>query len=296
MAFQFSNSISLITKGNKPSGPPPPPPPTFEGANAVWSTKLRISTYTGPCIQLRRSTDSVTTDFYANASGNLGTTVGASGTTYSSWRGAATTYVVTWYDQSGKINHITQSTQDNQPIYSDINGIIFNGSTAFLTTSAYSATLNTSNFTIIYSATNLNSGSFGTIISSRIIGPLRGYSIYKTDADIWYMQFGKNTTPWGDFITDVSATIGTRFIGAFNQSNTTNNISSNIKNVSTQVVTTMSVNSTGYTPSPGTTPTRIGAGATETTPQYFFNGYINDIFYFGKSLTNEEQTSTTYIL
>jgi hypothetical protein len=222
--------------------------------------------------------------------------VGASGTTYSSWRGAATTYVVTWYDQSGKINHITQSTQDNQPIYSDINGIIFNGSTAFLTTSAYSATLNTSNFTIIYSATNLNSGSFGTIISSRIIGPLRGYSIYKTDADIWYMQFGKNTTPWGDFITDVSATIGTRFIGAFNQSNTTNNISSNIKNVSTQVVTTMSVNSTGYTPSPGTTPTRIGAGATETTPQYFFNGYINDIFYFGKSLTNEEQTSTTYIL
>lgn len=72
MVFQFSNSIT--SKMNKPSGPPPPS--NFDGANAIWSTKLRISTYTGACLKLRRSTDSVIADFYADASGNLGTGLG----------------------------------------------------------------------------------------------------------------------------------------------------------------------------------------------------------------------------
>jgi hypothetical protein len=89
MAFLFSNSISLVRKGNTPPG-------NFDGANAIWSTKLRLSTYIGACLQLRRSTDSVIADFYADASGNLGTALGATGTSYSSWKGGAKTYVVTW--------------------------------------------------------------------------------------------------------------------------------------------------------------------------------------------------------
>ena len=274
------------------------PPSNFDGVNAVWSTKLRISTYTGACLRLMRLTDGTIGDFYADASGNLGTALGATGTSYSSWKGAATTSVVTWYDQSGKSNDTTQSIDAYQPIYSDINGVTFNGSTTYLQGSIYSATLNTENFTIISSATNLNTGSYGSIISSRLVtaGLLRGYTLYKVDTNTWYLQFGKNATTWGDFITNVAATTGIRYILAFNQNKLTNILSSSIKNTSTSAVSNNTVNSTGYTPSTGNIPTRIGAGTTETYAQYFFNGYINDLFYFGKSLSTTEQTNVSNLL
>lgn len=248
---------------------------------------------------MRRSTDSVVANFYADASGNLGTELGATGTSYSSWKGSATTFVVTWYDQSGINNNMIQSTTANQPIYSIINGfgtLTFNGSTAFLNTSAYSATLNTENFTIISSATNLGS-SFGALISSRHIVPsLNGYTFYKTDIQEWYFQFGTTAGAWGNLFTTVIATANIRFILGVNQSKTTNTIASTIRNVSTAVVTTVSVGSTNYTPSANTILTRIGAGTTEQSPQYFFNGYINDIFYFGKSLSGTQQTNVSNLL
>jgi len=243
---------------------------------------------------LRRSTDSVVADFYADASGNLGTALGATGTSYSSWKGSDTTFVVTWYDQSGKSNDITQIT-GYQPIYSDINGVTFNGSTTYLTTSAYSSTLNTNSFTIISSATNLNNGSFGSIISSRRTGPLSGYSLYKINTDTWYLQFGKGGGAWGDFITNTPATVGIRYIVAFNQNQSTNILSSSIKNTSTSEVSNNSINSTGYIASTGYS-TRIGAGSPEMFAQYFFNGYINDLFYFGKSLSTTEQTNVSNLL
>jgi hypothetical protein len=293
MAFLFSNSITLVTKGSSK------PPSNFDGANAIWSTKLRISTYTGACLQLRRSTDNVTADFYADASGNLGTALGATGTSYSSWKGTATTFVVTWYDQSGINNNMIQSTTANQPIYSIINGfgtLTFNGSTTFLNTSAYSSTLNTPSFTIISSATNLGS-NLGTLIASRQAGPLRGYSFYKLDNQNWHFLFGTTAGAWGNLFTTAAATLNIRQILGINQSKTTNTIASTIRNVSTAAVTTASVGSTNYTPAADTIPTRIGAGDTESpTPQYFFNGYINDIFYFGKSLSATQQTNVSNLL
>lgn len=295
MAFLFSNSMSLVNKGGIRL-----PPGNFDGANAIWSTRLRISTYIGACLQLRRSTDSVIADFYADASGNLGTALGATGTSYSSWKGGATTYVVTWYDQSGTNNNMIQSTTSAQPIYSIINGfgtLTFNGTSSYLNTSTYSATLNTQSFTIISSATNLSNSAFGSLISSRQAAPLRGYTIYKLDTNTWYLQFGKSTSQWGDFLTGVTAPAGNRMILGFNRSQSTNIISSNIQNVSTQIVTTGSVNGAGYTPSTDTITTRIGAGVTENpTPSLFFNGYINDLFYFGTSLSSTQQTNVSNLL
>jgi hypothetical protein len=227
--------------------------------------------------------------------------MGATGTSYSSWKGAATTFVVTWYDQSGKSNNMIQSTTGNQPIYSDISGVIFNGSTTFLQGSAYAITLNTNSFTIISSATNLNNGSFGSIISSRhsnvsSIYPLSGYSLYKISTDTWYLQFGKNNSAaWGDFITNTPATVGIRYLLAFNQNQSTNILSSSIKNTSTSAVSNSSVNSSDYVASTSNA-ARIGAGSPEIYAQYFFNGYINDLFYFGKSLSSTEQTNVLNIL
>ena len=245
---------------------------------------------------MRRSSDNVIADFYANTNGSLGTGVGATGTSYSSWKGAATTYLVTWYDQSGKSNNMIQNTTGNQPIYSDISGVIFNGSTTFLQGSAYAITLNTNSFTIISSVTNFNSGSFGAIISSRRADPLSGYSLYKITSDTWYFQFGKaGSGAWGDFLTGVTATTGIRYILAFNQNQSTNILSSSIKNTSTSVVSNNTTNSTNYIANTGYA-ARIGAGSPEIFAQYFFNGYINDLFYFGKSLSTTEQTNVLNIL
>ena len=293
MAFLFSNSITLVSKGGSKL-----PPTNFDGANAVWSTKLRVTSYIGPCLRLRRSSDNVGANFYADASGNLGTALGATGTSYSSWKGAATTFVDIWYDQSGKSNNMIQSTTDNQPIYSIINGfgtLTFNGSTSFLTTSVYAAALNTENFTIISSATS-TVAAFGTLISSRQTGPLRGYTFYRDNPN-WYFQFGTNlSSPWANLFTAAAVTLNIRQILGINQSKTTNTIASTIQNTSNAVVTTASVSSTNYTPAADTIPTRIGAGQTEQTPGFFYTGDINDIFYFGKSLSTTQQTNVSNLL
>ena len=205
-------------------------------------------------------------------------------------------------DQSGKSNNITQSTAANQPTYSGINGVLFNGSNSFLQGSAYSSTLNTNSFTIISSATNFNTGSFGTIMSSRQGNvstgiPLKGYTLYKLTTDTWYLQFGKNgSSTWGDFLTGAAATTGIRYILAFNQNQTTNVLSSSIKNTSTSAVSNNSIDSTVYVTN-ALYAARIGAGVTEQpSAQYFFNGYINDLFYFGKSLSSTEQTNISNLL
>ncbi len=85
---------------------------TCHGAYATF----RVSTsYTGPTVNLRRSSDNVTADFYADPYGSLGTAVNGTGTSVESWLGTSTAFVVTWYDQSGKGNHATQSTTAQQP-------------------------------------------------------------------------------------------------------------------------------------------------------------------------------------
>jgi len=55
------------------------------------------------------------TDFYADRLGNL-LTQPVIGQSLANWIGGATGYVTTWYDQSGRGNHATQSTAANQPV------------------------------------------------------------------------------------------------------------------------------------------------------------------------------------
>lgn len=90
------------------------PNTTCHGAYAAY----RVSTsYTGPTMNIRRSIDNATSDFYASPHGQFGTTVNGAGTSLESWLGASVAYVVTWYDQSGKGNHATQATTSQQPIF-----------------------------------------------------------------------------------------------------------------------------------------------------------------------------------
>lgn len=82
----------------------------------AFSVRIIVSTYGGPVFNLRRSSDNATADFYTTAIQSYLTTI--SGTSYATWIGANTAYVVTWYDQSGKGNNCTQSNTAIQPTIS----------------------------------------------------------------------------------------------------------------------------------------------------------------------------------
>jgi hypothetical protein len=73
-----------------------------------YSMRLAISSYTGPVVQLKRSSDNSISDFYTNATQSYLTTgANGTGTSFTSWVGAGVAYVQKWYDQSGKGNHGT---------------------------------------------------------------------------------------------------------------------------------------------------------------------------------------------
>jgi hypothetical protein len=85
-------------------------------ARGIYTLFLANSSYTGAVVNIRRSSDNITQDFYADILGNLGTGTNATGTSYSTWIGTSTGYVTTWYDQSGNGFNATQTTNAFQPI------------------------------------------------------------------------------------------------------------------------------------------------------------------------------------
>jgi hypothetical protein len=92
------------------------------------------------------------TDFYADRLGNL-LTAPVTGQRLANWLGGATGYVTTWYDQSGRGNHATQTTAANQPIIQRATKgpgymVNFNGTSQFVTLSADSQFLNGTNITV----------------------------------------------------------------------------------------------------------------------------------------------------
>jgi hypothetical protein len=84
-------------------------------AVALYSFKLVLKSYSGPIVRVRNGSDNSLSDFYASTIGTLGTGALGTGTTLSSWLNGASGYVHTWYDQSGRAKHLTQTTNALQP-------------------------------------------------------------------------------------------------------------------------------------------------------------------------------------
>ena len=123
-------------------------PASIRGA---YSVKLISSSYTGATLNIRRSSDNTTADFYSDNLGNLGTTYKGTGTTLTAWLGADIAFVTMWNDQSGLGINATQTTQAQQPTYDTINKCVsFNGTTTFLNVAtAYLPTANSSHTVIM---------------------------------------------------------------------------------------------------------------------------------------------------
>lgn len=126
---------------------------------STYSIKRLISSYTGPVVNIKRSSDNTTSDFYADRYGNLST---GSGTSISSWLGSSTGYVVTWYDQSGNGKH---GTGVNNPTIDYVNKFIDFGSTGYFDITAGTVPLNTY-YTIISKQSGITGSpsSNGTIV------------------------------------------------------------------------------------------------------------------------------------
>jgi hypothetical protein len=82
---------------------------TITGDAAAYGLRLLHTAYTGPLVTIRRSTDNTLLSIYPTATGEF------DATSFSTFIGAGTGYIVTWYDQSGGGWNATQATAANQP-------------------------------------------------------------------------------------------------------------------------------------------------------------------------------------
>jgi hypothetical protein len=82
---------------------------SFSGASAAYSLRNLSSAYTGPLIRVRRSSDNLERDIYGTFRGDLDLAA------LTSFVGANSGFVTTWYDQSGTGRHATQATAGSQP-------------------------------------------------------------------------------------------------------------------------------------------------------------------------------------
>jgi hypothetical protein len=91
----------------------------YPNAAAAYSVRALSSSYRGPLVKVRRSSDNVERDFFALQNGNLDTFGLAT------FCAGTDGFVTTWYDQSGVGRNATQSTAANQPQIV-INGVVTN--------------------------------------------------------------------------------------------------------------------------------------------------------------------------
>lgn len=87
----------------------PPLDPYSADLAAAYSLRRLLTSYTGPAIRVRRSSDNAETDIGFTAGGDLDTA------TLATFVGGGSGYVTRWYDQSPNARHAIQATASRQP-------------------------------------------------------------------------------------------------------------------------------------------------------------------------------------
>ncbi|WP_311257324.1 arabinofuranosidase catalytic domain-containing protein [Microbacterium sp. WCS2018Hpa-9] len=82
---------------------------SFAAPYRVHSLRRLLGSYTGPAIRVRRSSDNTEQDISFTSVGALDTTA------LTTFAGAGSAYVATWYDQGAGARHFTQATTAAQP-------------------------------------------------------------------------------------------------------------------------------------------------------------------------------------
>ena len=143
-----------------------PPVPVFSQISAGAKTSSTVayslrslSTATARVVNIRRSSDSATLDFYAKTNGtNL---YSSTNILLQNWLAGSTGYVTVLYDQSGNTKDMIQGTAANQPIINLTTtpySIIFNGNNSYLYNSAVTFNMGAGVFTLRYLVENVAGG------------------------------------------------------------------------------------------------------------------------------------------
>lgn len=94
----------------------------FATPHRAHSFRRLLTSYTGPAIKVRRSTDNVEYDIGFTPEGDLDQS------DLLAKIGSASAYIVTWYDQSGNGRHLTQATAAAQPQIVNAGVVVVRGS------------------------------------------------------------------------------------------------------------------------------------------------------------------------
>jgi hypothetical protein len=243
---------------------------------AGYSLRLLKGDYTGPMLNVRRSSDNATQDFYGDIQGNLGTIRFGNGQSLVSWLNGSTAFVTTWYDQSGYNRPVTNTTNSLQPTLSTTGNIVYNGSTTYLNNTTPPLTSGIQKYTVL--SNFLGTGAFGGNIfdhnSSSLTVNQRVSLIFNSGL---YFSGESNDVN----IIPSTANIQSNCVLVMNSTLSTNNI-------------TFFYNGTTYQCSSGGTPTALNPipyylniGRKSYNSEYF-TGNINEIMFFNCNLTANE--------
>ncbi len=148
-----------------------------------------VNSTSSKVIQVRRSTDNVLQDFYANRLGGSLLTTPISGTRIADWLGGATGYVTIWYDQAGS-NNATQTNTSLQPKIDYSNNQIDFKTSAYFNLPNGTVPYGNSNYTMIVKHNTITSP--GCIVGSGTYGITSNTNALEYDSSVGYKNFWWN--------------------------------------------------------------------------------------------------------
>lgn len=265
---------------------------TYSGATVAYSLRLLRKAYAGALVLIRRSSDNAQKAFYPdlNYELSLDSNDGA-GTVLSTWIGGDNGYIVTWYDQSGNGNDVTQATAGAQPILID-NGFIlgsngkaaisFDGTDDFL---KYSSLAFATGLLSVFSVQRLNqTGSTkGSVMDSTNVVSFGSANGFRLDHLSGSFRYGTN-----------------RSFTSFANSTTAQILNTGIKTSTHRTVYIDSVqkataSKTGDVDFTSVTQHKLGAIGSNTTEQNFLDGFLSEIIVYNSDETSNRTGIETNI-
>ena len=253
---------------------------SYSGATAAYSLRKLRTTYSGPAIRVRRSSDNTEQNIGFDASGNLDTTA------LLSFVGAGSGMVTLWYDQSLNVKDAVQTTASNQPQVV-INGVLvtqngmpsvyFNQDILFI-----NRVFSTSNFSAFVLTSGSNGQTDTTVLAQHNGTPDGGRTVFiSPNNDLAPYDKLKTFFNNGTSYAIKSST------SVFNGSMSLINVSSDGTGNTYQFVNSSMVGSlTGTNWTPLNTYTTIGNYSNNATSNAYV-GYINEIvLYTTNQLSN----------
>jgi len=171
----------------------------YTQAVGAYALRRLFGAYTGAQVRLRRSTDNAETDVTFD---KYGYPVNFDVET---WLGGGTGYVVTWYDQSGQANDLTQTNATVQPIYETTSKRV-NLKNAYMTIpgSDNVVPFSTNQPTLVQRTSMVSFKAPSNLASNQarnVYGKGYAHRTYTSDLRVWWYQSGQRVqTQQGDGI------------------------------------------------------------------------------------------------